>query len=161
GVLAKMEQVGEECWIQILASPIDDAWHEQGHSYIDAVKGGAKKDWGSRAADVFLQVPIYILSNLVLALFAPPTAADKKVAEKKELSVGQQAIMKAVEEKSAKLGYQVKIRIAYLGPDEASARQRLQAIVGGFKQFNTTNLNGFTNTKMYNSAEFIGDYQSR
>src|SRR6185503_13423944 len=159
GVLAKMEQVGEECWIQILASPIDDAWHEQGHSYIDAVKGGAKRDWGSRAADVFLQVPIYILSNLVLALFAPPTAADKKVAEKKELSVGQQAVMKAVEEKSAKLGYQVKIRIAYLGPDDASSNPRMEAIVGGFKKFNSTNVPPLTTTKMYNSQELIEDNQ--
>jgi hypothetical protein len=63
--------------------------------------------------------------------------------------------------KVTKLGYQVKIRIAYLGPDQASAKQRMQAIVGGFKQFNTTNLNGFTNTKMYNSQDFIEDYQAR
>jgi hypothetical protein len=161
GVLAKMEQVGEECWIQILARPADDSWHEQGKGYIEAMKGGAKPDWGTQAANVFLQVPIYILTNLVMALFAPPAPLDKKTAEKKELSVGQQAVLKAVEEKSGKLGYQVKIRIAYLGPDEASAKQRMQAIVGGFKQFNTTNLNGFTSTKMYNSPEFIEDYQAR
>jgi hypothetical protein len=161
GVLAKMEQLGEECWIQILARPIDDAWQDQGKDYIEAIKGGAKRDWGSRMADTMLQIPIYIFSNFVMALFAPPKPAEKAVAAKPELSTGDQALMKAVEEKITKLGFQVKIRIAYIGPDQASAKQRMQAIVGGFKQFNTTNLNGFTTTKMYNSQDFLEDYQAR
>jgi hypothetical protein len=161
GVLAKLEQLGEEVWIQILARPLDDVWQEQGKHYIDTVKGGAQKDFSGRVADIFLQIPIYIFSNLAMALFKPPESKAAAAGTKPELSVGQQAIIKAVEEKITKLGYQVKIRIAYLGPDQASARQRLQAIVGGFKQFNTTNLNGFTNTKMYNSHEFIEDYQAR
>ena len=161
GVLAKMEQAGEECWVQILARPIDDAWQDQGKAYVDRIKGGAQKDWTGKLADNLLQVPIYVFSNLVMALFAPPAPADKKDAGKVEVSTANQTVIKAVEEKITKLGYQVKIRIAYLGPDEASAKQRLQAIIGGFKQFNTTNLNGFTNTKMYNSREFLEDYQAR
>ncbi len=155
GVLAKLEQLGEEVWIQILARPIDDAWQDQGKSYIEGIKGGGSKS----AADILMELPSYILKNFFTALFTPP--GDAKAPDKKEISSGEQTIMKAVEEKITKLGYQVKIRIAYLGPDEASGRQRMQAIVGGFKQFNTTNLNGFTNTKMYNSQEFIGDYQAR
>jgi len=161
GVLAKMEQVGEECWIQILARPLDDSWQDQGKNYIDMVKGASSQDWTNKLAMILLQIPIYIFSNAVMALFQPPTSAEKKPEAKAEVSVGQQAIIKSVEEKSNKLGYQVKIRIAYLGPDQATAKQRLQAIVGGFKQFNTTNLNGFTNAKMFNSHEFIEDYQSR
>jgi hypothetical protein len=162
GVLAKLEQLGEEVWIQILARPVDDAWQDQGKSYIEEIKGGSKRDFGSRAADALLQIPIYILSNFVMAMFVVPGSADKKgAATKVELSTGQQTVIKAVEEKITKLGYQVKIRIVYLGPDEASSKQRIQAIVGGFKQFNTTNLNGFTNSKMYNTPEFIEDYQAR
>jgi hypothetical protein len=161
GVLAKMEQIGEECWIQILARPIDDSWQDAAKDHVEHIKGGgAKWDWGNKLADTLLQVPIYIFSNFVMALFAPPVAGDKKES-KKELDVGEQTVIKAVEEKMTKLGYQVKIRIAYLGPDQASARQRMQAIVGGFKQFNTTNLNGFVSTKMYNSVEFLEDYQAR
>ncbi len=160
GVLAKMEQVGEECWIQILARPIDDIWQKQGQNYIEQLKGSGSQDWTNKLAMIMLQIPIYIFSNFVMALFQPPTAAEKKEV-KLEVSVGQQAVIKSVEEKSNKLGYQVKIRIAYLGPDQATAKQRLQAIVGGFKQFNTTNLNGFAAEKMYNSHEFIQDYQAR
>jgi hypothetical protein len=163
GVLAKMEQTGEECWIQILARPVDDTWQDQGMAYIDAIKGGSNGDWGGRLINIMLQIPIYLFSNFILALFTPPTASEKTngAGAKVELSTGQQALMKAVEEKATKLGYQVKIRIAYLGPDQASSRQRLQAIVGGFKQFNTTNLNGFNSMKMYNSEDFLEDYQAR
>ncbi len=157
GVLAKLEQTGEECWIQILARPIDDAWQEQGKDYIDRVKGGTK---GWNLTEMLLEVPVYVFTNIGKAIFKAPeskTAAPTKP----ELSVGQQYVIKAVEEKITKLGYQVKIRIAYLGPDQVTAKSRLQAIVGGFKQFNTTNLNGFTNTKMYDSHEFLEDYQAR
>jgi hypothetical protein len=37
----------------------------------------------------------------------------------------------------------VKIRFLYAGHDQHTARLRMQALVGAFKQFNTTNLNGF------------------
>lgn len=160
GILAKLEQTGEEVWIQILARPLDDSWQEQGKDFIEGIKGGAKKDWSIRLSENMLQIPIYILSNFAKALVAPPSASatpEKKV----ELSPGQQGMIKAVEEKITKLGYSVKIRIAYLGNDEITAKQRMQALVGGFKQFNTTNLNGFVIVKTYNSMEFIEDYQSR
>ncbi len=162
GVLAKLEQTGEEVWIQILARPTDDTWQDEGKRYVEAIKGGTSTGGlGSLFSKGLLELPAYIVSNFFLALFQPPSAKEKPNAGKVELGTGQQAVMKAVEEKITKLGYEVKIRIAYLGPDEPSARQRLQAIVGGFKQFNTTNLNGFTNAKMYNSKEFLGDYQAR
>ena len=161
GVLAKLEQAGEEVWIQILARPTDDAWQDQGKSYIEGIKGGKKGGLGSIIGGGLLELPAYILGNFLSALVSPPSAKEDKSGGKVEISTGEQTVIKAVEEKITKLGYEVKIRIAYLGPDEASAKQRLQAIVGGFKQFNTTNLNGFTNAKMYNSAEFIGDYQAR
>jgi hypothetical protein len=110
-----------------------------------------------------LQIPIYIIANFAHALATPPAYADKSKAggAKVELSPGQQAVIKAVEEKMTKLGYEVKVRIAYIGPDEAQAKQRMQAIVGGFKQFNTTNLNGFAITRSYNTEDFLDDYRAR
>ncbi len=164
GVLAKLEHPGEEVWIQILARPEDDSWQDKGKHYIDSAKnGGNGKTLQGNMLQILLELPTYIISNFLLAMFQPPGGATKeKGGEKKvEMSTGQQTQLKAVEEKIAKLGYAVKIRIAYLGPEETLAKQRMQAIVGGFKQFNTTNLNGFTTTKTYNSAGFITDYQAR
>ncbi|MBW4061871.1 DUF87 domain-containing protein [Candidatus Saccharibacteria bacterium] len=163
GVLAKLEGVGEEAWIQILARPVDDSWQDRGKKFIDNIKAG-KSDRGlaGELRELLLGLPIYIVSNFAKALSTPPNATAKPGEVKKvEVSTGDQTMIKAVEEKITKLGYEVKIRIAYLGPSETMAKSRLQALIGGFKQFNTTNLNGFGQGKTYNSIEFIDEYRSR
>jgi hypothetical protein len=166
GVLAKLEESGEEVWIQILARPVDDSWQEKGKKHIDMLKAGKKPgDFMSQLIAGLLALPAHVILNFFSALSAPPGGGekgDKKSATAKpEVSTGDQTVIKAIEEKITKLGYSVKIRIAYLGPDETAGKQRLQAIVGGFKQFNTTNLNGFAPSKMFNTQEFIEDYRSR
>jgi Type IV secretion-system coupling protein DNA-binding domain len=161
GVLSKLDQPGEEAWIQVLARPTDDDWQEKGKSYIEKLKGGSP----SMPPEYHLLNGTFkFIGELLNAFWSVPQEgkSDGKKDEKKpEPSTGQQTMMKAVEEKITKLGYEVKIRIVYLGPDETTGRQRLQALVGGFKQFNTTNLNGFNAKKYYDSEKFVHDYQSR
>jgi hypothetical protein len=162
GVLAKLNEPGEEVWIQILARPVDDSWQDKGKRYIEDAKGGKKTSLHGNLGQILLELPSYILKNLIGGLISPPESSDKKKdSGKEQMSTGQQTVVKAVETKITKLGYGVKIRINYLGPDETTARHRMQAIVGGFKQFNTTNLNGFGASKYYNSIDFIEDYRSR
>ncbi len=165
GVLAKLEQAGEEVWIQILARPVDDTWQDKGKKYIDDVKNGRGTSGPlvNRIMSELFTLPNYIFGAFFQAILAPPTSKDAQKAEAKkvELSTSQQTEIKAVEEKLTKLGYDVKIRIAYLGPNDVLARQRMQAVVGGFKQFNTTNLNGFISEKTYATADFINDYRAR
>ena len=163
-VLAKLEEVGGEMWVQVLARPIDDVWQEKGEKFIESVKAGKTVGFGTGLLHVFLDLLIHIIANAVPALAGPGEKKDeKKKDEKKEekLSTGQSTVIKAVEEKITKLGYEVKIRIAYLGPDRDQAKQRMQAILGGFKQFNTTNLNGFTTVKYFEDQEFLDEYRAR
>ncbi len=153
-VLSKLEKAGEEMWIQILARPIDDSWQQKGMSYIESVKGGGS----NTIAGELKSFPTFFAKNFLPAIFKAPAPPE---AKKADLSTGQSAVIKAIEEKTNKLGYQVKIRVAYLGPDQAVARQRIQAIVGAFKQFNTTNLNGF-NAKTYAEDQgFLKEYRAR
>ena len=63
--------------------------------------------------------------------------------------------------KATKLGYQVKIRLAYLGEDENTAKLQIQALTGTFKQFNSTNLNGFKSSNSSLDKDKIRDFQSR
>lgn len=163
-VLSKLEESGGEMWIQVLAKPIDDTWQEKGEKYIESVKGGKSTGFLKSLGKELLELPWYIISNGVTGLAAP---GEKKKEEKKDdkkeekLTTGQSTMVKAVEEKMTKLGYEVKIRIAYMGPEQILAKQRLQAIVGSFKQFNTTNLNGFTTSKYYDGPEFLDEYRAR
>lgn len=158
-VLSKLEE-NERLWVQILTRPVNDSWHTRSLDYVESVKSGKPMNlmthYRSRAASL----PLELMVNFFKALFNPPQwsgGGDKKP----ELSPGQTTINTAVEDKAKKLGYQVKIRVAYIGPDEQLAKQRLQALVGGFKQFNTINLNGFTNTPISNDPHDFNAYRAR
>ncbi len=136
GTLAKLgAEENEEMWIQILTRPVADSWHEDSDKWIKTIKAGTKKF-------NFLGIDWTWLIQVLGALSTPPaggTTSDVKV----ELSERAKSQVSAAEEKATKLGYQVKIRLAYLGNNEINAKLNMQALVGTFKQFNSTNLNGF------------------
>ena len=150
--LAKLEEDDEELWIQILARPIDDSWHKKSSSYVNKVKNGT---------GVFVTGGgiLPYLGQMFAALWKPPE--ESATTTVKELSEREKSRISAVEEKSRKLGYKVKIRIAYLGPDKTTARLRMQAMVGTFKQFNTTNLNGFTTSSSSYNRDKLAEYRAR
>jgi hypothetical protein len=130
--LAKLDKEDEEVWIQIMSRPIPDTWHRKGQKTAARIKaGGAVYRSGTGA--------LTYAGELFAALARPPTQDGKAP----ELSERDKTRITAIEEKSRKLGYQVKIRLFYAGHDQHTARLRMQALVGAFKQFNTTNLNGF------------------
>ncbi len=155
GTLAKLESTGEELWIQVLARPIADDWHKGSENWIQSLKGGNPFGMlmGSGGLD------FRWIGTFFEALWKPPEEGE--AGKPKELSERDKTRISEVEKKATKLGYQVKIRLAYLGESESSAKQRMQALVGTFKQFNSTNLNGFkiSNTSFRN--EDLNAYKSR
>ncbi len=138
GTLAKLSpDKSEEMWIQILARPIPDDWHKSTtDKWVQKVKSGRKPLLSSTGIDWVW------LGEVIGALFRPPaggTGSDIKV----ELSERDKTRISKAEEKATKLGYEVKIRLAYVGQDQTDAKLNMQALVGTFKQYNSTNLNGF------------------
>lgn len=151
GTLAKLETTGEEIWVQILMRPIADDWHKTTEKWIDGVRAGKK---GSAIKYVGW------IPQMLEALWKPPEAGEK-VTVAKELSDRDKTRISEAEKKATKLGYQVKIRVAYLGESQVSARQQMQAIVGTFKQFNSTNLNGFKASGGSFAKESLIPYRQR
>jgi DNA helicase HerA-like ATPase len=151
--LAKLEQPNEEMWVQIISRPIGDEWHRRSQKFINRIKGGSGK-WSSSGIS-----SLNYIGQAFGALFRPPQPNGAK--QTFELSERDKTRITAIEEKSRKLGYQAKIRILYAGNDQASARLRMQAMVGTFKQFNTTNLNGFQSRFASFDASKLADYQAR
>jgi hypothetical protein len=156
-VLAKLEK-HEKIWIQFLIRPVDDSWHKKSLNYIEDVKAGkatgATKPMGHR----LIGASAKFTKDLVSAAVTGPNEAS---TGKVELSTGQTTVNAAIEEKAQKIAFEVNIRALYIGDNEPSANQRLQALVGGFKQFNTTNLNGFSATKIIQNPDMLIDYQAR
>lgn len=153
GTLAKLESTGEELWVQVLVRPVADEWHKASDGWISTVKNGNPFAFLSGGFSLKL------LSSFLAALWQPPEqgSGDKP----KELSDRDKNRIAEAEKKATKLGYQVKIRLAYLGESQQSAKLRMQAIVGTFKQFNSTNLNGFKMAGASFKPEDLAKYGSR
>ncbi len=155
----------EELWIQFVIRPVDDSWHKRSIAYIDEITKGKPARFGATWEQRLLLVPFKLVQEILRAAFVGPSnpsdKKDDKKDGKKELSTGQTTLNAAVEAKAQKLGYEVKIRIAYLGSNEQLARQRIQALVGGFKQFNTINLNGFSSGPLHSGQEAYDEYRAR
>lgn len=150
--LAKLNQPNEEMWVQVIVRPISDDWHKKSAKMVRRIKsgGGAWTTSGSGLS---------YLGQALGAIVKPPEPGSSATAY--EPTERDKTRMTAIEEKSRKLGYQVKIRILYAGNDEAIARQRMQAMVGTFKQFNTTNLNGFQSKYPSFDRMKVQDYANR
>ena len=158
GTLAKLESTGEELWVQVLARPIADDWHKMSERWIKSIKNGSPFGMFSSGSNQAFDMKW--LGSFFAALWAPPDqSADP--SKPKELSDRDKTRISEVEKKATKLGYQVKIRLAYLGNSQTSAKQRMQGLVGTFKQFNSTNLNGFRAQHGSFRKEDLGAYKSR
>ena len=150
--LAKLEQPNEEMWLQFIVRPVSDNWHRKSMRAVSRIKSGYST-WpssGSSSLGYFTQA--------LSALLKPPTPST---ASNLDISERDKTRITAIEEKSRKLGYQVKIRILYAGNDQYTARLRMQAMVGTFKQFNTTNLNGFQSKFASFNPSKLADYFTR
>lgn len=148
--LAKLEEPGEEMWIQVLARPISDEWHKKASRFSDRIKAGRTRGTGTVLSQLAL--------SFVEALAKPPEPGAKGAPEVSERDKGR---ISEIEKKSTKLGYQVRVRIAYLGSSTQTAKLRMQAIVGTFKQFNSTNLNGFQMRSASFGEEGLAQYRAR
>jgi hypothetical protein len=156
GTLAKLESSGEELWIQVLVRPIADEWHKQSERWIASVRNG--NPFGMMIGQNGFS--LRWVGSFFEALWKPPEHTTDE-AGKAELSERDKTRISEVEKKATKLGYQVKVRLAYLGDSQTSAKQRMQALVGTFKQFNSTNLNGFKITNASFKKEDLNAYKTR
>ena len=149
--LAQLDDPGEEMWIQVMARPVADSWHKRSAAYISRVKSGQSESLFGGGGG--------FIRGFLEALWKPPEpgagGAPKELSERNKTRISE------AETKSTKLGYQVKIRLVYVGNDKVTARHRMQAIVGTFKQYNSTNLNGFTSKNTVYDREALAQAQAR
>lgn len=152
--LAKLDKEDEEMWIQIMARPVHDDWHRKGAKMVKRIKGGKGILSGSSGT------MLNYAGEALYALVRPPQSGGEG-ASAPEISERDKGRITGIEEKGKKLGYQVKIRLMYAGHDQNTARLRMQALVGAFKQFNSTNLNGFTSKGATFNRDKQLEYQTR
>lgn len=155
GTLAKLESTGEELWIQLLVRPLADDWQSYADRWISSVKSGRGSFFGGPGG------AMQWIGGILEILWKPPEQGIGVDSSAAELSERDKTRIAEAEKKATKLGYQVKIRLAYLGESQTNARLRMQALVGTFKQFNSTNLNGFKSTRANFGKEHLEKYRRR
>jgi hypothetical protein len=156
----------EQIWIQILVRPVDDSWQNKGIDYVEKIKasttvtpsllGGLSSGVKQLSKDLFKAAinPEAMAENAK----AVSSAAEPEV----ELPGPVKAGIEGIETKITKLGFATKIRLIALAQDESTARGKLQAVAGAFKQFNTTNLNGFAISEIkIDDQELLLDFRAR
>ncbi|MCX6702797.1 MAG: hypothetical protein NTW60_02940, partial [Candidatus Wolfebacteria bacterium] len=138
----------EKIWYQIVISPttnddrINNDWKGKGEKFIEKLMSGKKEVKAQGWADGLIEFG----RNLFFAPVAEPVWAQGKTEEKpmiKFLSQAEQDIIKAVDNKISKLGFETQFRFIYLDRAETFSSANATAVMGSVRQFNTQNLNFF------------------
>ena len=132
---------GEQVWFQIIIRPVGDQWQDRGNSIISAVRAG-KKPGGKGVATSFLK-GLHGFGKMVLLQAIRPGAEAGIESSEVKLPASVEEALSGIEKKITKLGFETKIRILCIANDPVTAGIKCQSVGAAFKQFNTTNLNGF------------------
>jgi hypothetical protein len=169
GITSVMSKInpGEDIWLQIMIRPVGDDWQEKGINHISNTKKGysEKKISISNFPKVITAKFVEFGGNFLKVLIdagKEVELADASEGGEIKLSGPVEEALKSVEFKIMKLGFQTKIRIISVANDPASARVKVQGLAAAFKQFNTTNANGFKSSEiLINNKSFIDSYIAR
>ncbi len=145
GITSVMSKLlpGEELALQLVIRPVGDEWQDKGTDLVNAIRSGKAKSIGTGVLKGIAKA-LFKFAKLIFVQAVNPGAEIVESAEaKKELPAPVEEALKQIEMKILKLGYQTKIRMMATSTDETSVRVKLQNLAAAYKQYNTTNLNGF------------------
>lgn len=151
---------GEEVWFQLILKPVGDRWQEKGNRIISAVRAG-RKPGGAGISGLITNYLKQFFQAFMRQALQPGAETENKQDEIKLPATVEEAL-KGIEQKIMKLGFETKIRILSISNDPISAKVRCQSVSAAFKQFNTTNLNGFKAGEISNNNhELWTDFTER
>lgn len=154
GLIETMGKIGpgQHIWLQYVVTPLKPTWSKDvGQAYVDEFLGKKKEKSPSIIARLFADI-LDIFANIGNALMAKEVVYSAgATAEKKEeqpiefrLTPGEKDVLKALQSNLGKQMYRVRMRHLYVGRRETYSKPTgVSAFIGGIKQFNDQNLNGF------------------
>ncbi len=144
GITSVMSKLGagEEVWLQLVIRPVGDEWQEKGNKIIEAVRAG-KTGAKPGLVTVALMNTAKFAKMVFLQAIKPGSEFPEEAKKEIKLAGTVEEALKSVEYKIVKLGFETKLRLVSVSNDPASARIKCQNVAAAFKQYNTTNLNGF------------------
>jgi len=151
---------GEVMVLQYIFRPVkDDKWKKEGEEIVKSL-GGGKPPLKMDIVDHTMEW----IRNFLKALFEPPiwgTGRPGEPPDYTKLSPGTVEVIKSIERKISKLGFEGAIRISYISKKEIFDKSKINAVVGAFFQFNTQNLNSFKREKVISLQHFEWLFKNR
>jgi hypothetical protein len=158
-VMSKLNP-GEQVWLQVIMRPIGDEWQERGNQMISNIRSGKSSGISafSKSAMKMFSTAGKMFVTQAINPGAEVTTAEEKIA----LPGTVEEALKGIEFKIMKLGYQTKMRLAAIAGDPVSAKIKVENVAATFKQFNTTNANGFKISNVtLNDKSALKEYTAR
>ncbi len=154
-VLSKLGDSRNQIWVQFLMRPTDNKWQKKSMAQVKKIRGegGGVTIFGSIWG---------LFSMLISHAINSGSSSEEKAGVKKVLSGPEEEAVKSIGEKTTKLGYETKIRVVCFADNPDDAKNKITSIVGTFKQFNATNINGFVAKKItVNNNADLESYKKR
>ncbi len=137
---------GEQCWYQIIVTPIGPEWEAEAPKEISRIIGekvSPDKNYFDKVFDGFLGM-LSSFSELIIPLWGD--IEDKKKDEDDgvnmmNLKPDQKKGIEAIQQKVSKIGFDTKIRFIYIAEKEVFDKTRANSFVGVMKQFSMQDLN--------------------
>jgi len=148
---------GEHFWFQVVAAPItnkDIPWQDEAKKIVDILskraepikKGSIFQDPVDIIKEFFIlakETTKAIIYDVILGLFFPPSAEEKKPTETKFpiITPGEDIVIKAIEEKIAKPAFRSYLRALYIFKKDAYNAANASLARNYFTNFSAENLN--------------------
>lgn len=157
-------QKGEQGWLQLIITPIDQKWKSAGERLVKKLMG-RKVEYKKAGLEHLIELPLGVLRDLgeiiwmgIIWIWMPSSTVKKE--EGKEyllLSPGEKRIIEAIENKISKIGFAVKFRMIYLAEKEIFNKAKgVAGVLGALSQFNTLDMNGFKpDSRTITSAAYL------
>lgn len=160
---------GELIWFQMLVKPISDGWQAEGHDYVASVVEGKVKNPGFFGAffggmakemvSVFADIPYTIMHGNVES--TDRKGVPGKVEGPPKLTTFQELEVSSIENKLARMGFEVVLRVVAASPDAHRVDSNLRSLGASFRQFTTTTSNEFVVAVEEDKSELLEMYKSR
>jgi len=142
-VLSGLED-GEKVIFQIITSPtgkdVGNKWQEEGEEKINEITGRpkAKAKKSNIASEALLWTRNLIFAPVELPVW--DIGEEKEAPKEKRTHVGEQELIKAIDKKIGKPGFETVIRFVYIDKKDSFTSQNISAVMGTFRQFSYINM---------------------
>jgi len=155
---------GEQLWTQILVRPVENFWQDRGHEYVEMVREGVSPVT-LNPHDIIIDVGKNILSvggNILPYIMRGPQPPVEQRPMQVRLSAGEDLILKTLENKLSKIGFETKIRLVSIAKSREEAEAKLSGVTSSFKQFSTASMNSIeSDPESPNVDIIVKEYQER